>query len=142
MSDTITLGKRRKDGSWAILVQPEKPFGDHLDAYRKIASNHPVSDEFSRVMIGKLNHSSPSLNLITSEEAATKAKQDEARAASIIEIVSTADIRQQEQADQIARDHQEERDEAVREKNQTINKIRRETWDKQSQKLPPAKSEK
>ena len=93
-------------------------------------------------MIGKLNHSSPSLNLITSEEAATKAKQDEARAASIIEIVSTADIRQQEQADQIARDHQEERDEAVREKNQTINKIRRETWDKQSQKLPPAKSEK
>ena len=102
MSDTITLGKRRKDDTWVILVQPDKPYDKHLEAYRAIANKHPVNDEYSRVIIGKLHHSSPSLNLVSTSELAAKIKADKDRADRVKEIVSTADDRQAKQAEEHA----------------------------------------
>ena len=127
MSDTITLGKRRKDGQWIILVQPEKAFGDHLDAYRKIANNAPVNEDFSRVIIGKLHHASPALKLITAEEFKDAAKAISDREQSVKDIISSADKRQMEQTDKHNEELAEEHRIAVAEKNAAINKIRKDT---------------
>lgn len=140
MSDTITLGKRRKDGTWIVLVQPDKPFGDHLDVYRKIASKHPINDEFSKVIMGKLNHSSPALVLISTEDNAARIKQNEEREKSIKDIVESASSRQAEMNNQLALNKQEEHDEAIAEKNELIKGIRKATG--QAVSAPPAKAKK
>jgi hypothetical protein len=127
MSETITLGKSRKDGKWSVLVQPERPFGEHLDAYRKIASTFPVSDEYSRVVIGKIHHSSPALNLVSKDQAAEKAKSETARQQSVIEIVKSAPLRQAEMEAEKAELKKLEHDEAIAEKNAGINQLRKHT---------------
>ena len=134
MSDTITLGKSRKDGKWQVLVQPERPFGEHLDAYRKIAAKHPVSEELSRVIIGKVNHSSPALTLISADQAAEKAKQDAARAESIKKIVASAEGRAKEKADEAAELKAMEHAEAIAEKNSIVEKVRKDTGQTSAQK--------
>ena len=127
MSETITLGKSRKDGKWSVLVQPERPFGEHLDAYRKIANKHPVNEEFTRVVIGKLHHSSPALVLISNDEAAARVKSDIARAQSVKEIVNSADERKQQQAEEASETKAAEHAEAIAEKNIIINQVRKDT---------------
>ena len=127
MSETITLGKSRKDGKWSVLVQPERPFGEHLDTYRKIAMKHPVSDDYSRVVIGKLHHSSPALVLVSTEEAGARAKADTARAQSVKQIVDSADERKDQQAKELAETKAAEHAEAIAEKNIIINQVRKET---------------
>ncbi len=127
MSETITLGKSRKDGQWKVLVQPEKPFGEHLLAYRAIASKHPVSDDYSRVVIGKIHHSSPALTLVSSEQAVANKKAESDRQQSVVEIVRSADsraVKLQKDADKIKA---EEHAEAIGEKNTIIDNIRRDT---------------
>lgn len=137
MSNTITLGKSRKDGSWVILVQPEKPFGDHLDAYRKIANKAPVNDEFSVVLIGKLNHSSPALKLISTKEGEARVKMEQDRLESIKNIVANSGDRQKEMEEQISRDKQEEHEIAIAEKNKSINQIRKDTKQEVIKPTPP-----
>ena len=127
MSETITLGKNRKDGKWIVLVQPERPFGEHLDAYRKIASKHPVSDEFIRVIIGKIHHSSPALVLVSTEQAAEKVKAETARQQSVLEIVKSADLRKEKMASENAKALKAEHEESIAEKNAIINRIRKDT---------------
>lgn len=139
MSETITLGKSRKDGTWIVLVQLEKPFGEHLDAYRKIASKHPVSNDFTRVVIGKLHHSSPALVLMSTDEAAKKVVAAQERQKSVEDIVSSADQRQQEQQNEAKAVRQAEHDEAIVEKNAMIKQVRKDTGQPQS--IPPAKRE-
>jgi len=127
MSDTITLGKSRKDGKWQILVQPERPFSEHLDAYRKVASTHPVSDDYVRVIIGKVHHSSPALTLISKDQAAEKSKLEAARIDSISKIVASADDRSKAMADEASSLKQMEHDEALAEKNASIESVRKQT---------------
>ena len=127
MSETITLGKSRKDGKWLVLVQPERPFGEHLAAYRKIAVSSPVNDEFSRVVIGKIHHSSPALTLVSTEQAAENKKQNIARHQSVAEIVKSADDRQAAVDKQRSEEAAEEHALEVEEKNSMVNKVLRET---------------
>lgn len=127
MSETITLGKSRKDGKWVVLVQPERPFGEHLDAYRKVASKAPVSDDYSRVIIGKCHHSSPALILCSSEQKAEKDKAEAARQQSVKEIVDSAGARQKEMEKEKAEEKAAEHAEAIAEKNLTINQVRKDT---------------
>jgi hypothetical protein len=138
MSETVTLGKRRKDGTWIVLVQPDRPFGDHLDTYRKISNKHPVNEEYVRVVMGKLHHSSPALNLITTEEMAAKVKRDQARQESIDKIVGSADARQQKQIDEVSELKKIEHEEAIAEKNSMIAQIRKDTKQATAS-LPPPK---
>ena len=137
MSHTITLGKSRKDGKWQFLVQPERPFGEHLNAYRKIASKHPVSDEFTQVIIGKIHHSSPALTLVSTEQAQAKAKAETERQQSVLEIVKTAETRQEKQEAERAELKAMEHAEAIAEKNVIINQIRK---DNETAVVPPVKS--
>ena len=124
MSQTITLGKSRKDGQWQIIVTPEKPFGEHLEAYRKIANKAPVNAEFSEVIIGKIQHSSPHLRLVTAEESANKTKSEIARQESVKAIVASADNRQAEMDAKIEADRRKTHAEIIEEKNAMIDKIR------------------
>ena len=135
MSETITLGKSRKDGKWAVLVQPEKPFGKHLAAYRAVASKHPVSEEFTRVIIGKIHHSSPALNLVSKTQAEEKAKSETDRQQSVLEIVKSADTRADKMSKEAAKQRKEEHDEAIAEKNLIINQVRKDN------NLPEVKAE-
>jgi hypothetical protein len=125
MSETITFAKSRKSGEWVVLVQPEKQFGEHLDAYRKIASSAPVNDEYSRVVIGKIRHSSPALNLITSEQRKAGIDAQAKRAESIDQIVSSAGQRQSEMESEEAAKKQEEHDAKIEEKNKIIDVVRK-----------------
>ena len=127
MSETITLGKSRKDGKWAVLVQPEKPFGEHLAAYRKVAAEHPVSEEFSRIIIGKIHHSSPALNLISKEQKAEKDKVDAASNKSAFDIVASADKRQANLEKKAKDEAKQEHDDQIAAKNLIINKVKKES---------------
>ena len=141
MSETITLGKSRKDGKWSVLVQPERPFGEHLDAYRKIASRHPVSDDFTKVVIGKLHHSSPALLLVSAEEASAKKQVEVARQQSVKEIVETANARQEAITKEVAETKAAEHAEVLAEKNEMINRVRRDTNQPLNTKPPVRKLE-
>ncbi len=122
MSDTITLGKSRKDGKWQVLVEPERPFGEHLAAYQGIARKGHVSEQFTRIVIGKLVHSSPALKLISASEAEEKAKADTDRQKSVSEIVKSADARAQAQAKESSDLKALEHKEALEEKNAIVAK--------------------
>ena len=130
MSETITLGKSRKDGSWKVLVQPERPFGEHLAAYRKIATTHPVSDEFTRVIIGKIHHSSPALTLVSTEEKATKDKTDAASVKTATDIVKSSDKRQADLEKKKAKEMADEHKELIDAKNAMIENIRKTSGQK------------
>jgi uncharacterized protein YnzC (UPF0291/DUF896 family) len=71
----ITIAKARKDGKWVILVDPDRPYNDHLLAYQKIANASPVSDEFSTVQLGRLHYLAQSLSPITAKENEDQKKQ-------------------------------------------------------------------
>ena len=127
MSETITLGKSRKDGKWIVLVQPEKPFGEHLAAYRKVAAEHPVSDEFSRIIIGKIHHSSPALNFISKEQKADKDKIESISNKSAFDVVASADKRQADLEKKAKEKADQEHKDQIAAKNLIINKVKKES---------------
>jgi hypothetical protein len=127
MSETLTLGKSRKNGQWIVLVQPDKPFGEHLDVYRKIAIVAPVNEDFSRVVIGKLTHSSPALNLITGKELTARQEADKARDENVAGIVKNSDTLRQKQEAEAAKVRQAEHAEVIEGKNAMIDQLRKQT---------------
>lgn len=139
MSETITLGKSRKDGKWMVLVQPEKPFGEHLEAYRAIAKVSPVNEDYSRVIIGKIHHSSPALNLSTAKQQEEKDKLEIERQKSVLAIIKSADKRSEKIDSETEEQRQEEHDKAIEEKNLTIKNIRKHTNQKEIESEPKEK---
>ncbi len=142
MSDTITLGKSRKDGKWQVLVQPERPFGEHLDAYRKIANSHPVSDEFSKVVIGKLNHSSPALVFISKDDNAKRLEVEASRNKTVADSLKAAEERQAKKNEDSANEKAAEHADIIAEKNELINRIRKDSGQFVQAKALPLKTDK
>jgi uncharacterized protein YdbL (DUF1318 family) len=127
MSETITLGKSRKDGKWIVLVQPERPFGEHLEAYRAISIKSPINEEYSRVIMGKIHHSSPALTLSTATQAQEKARLEAERQKSVLKIIQSADQRSEKIASDTDAQRQEEHEKAIEEKNLIINQVRKDS---------------
>jgi len=58
MHEPITLVRRRqkdgKPGDWEILVGPELPLMQHLDANKKIVAQFPTHEEFAAIRVARL----------------------------------------------------------------------------------------
>ena len=58
MHEPITLVRRRnkdgKPGDWEILVGPNKPLVEHLDANKKAVASHPQHEEFAAIRVARL----------------------------------------------------------------------------------------
>ena len=137
MSEQITIAKARKEltlkvkaGEYYILVQPGESYDKHLSAYRKAAQKMPVNDEVSRVCIGKVVHTNPVLNLVTSEEKVKLDEQEEARNDSIEATILSAPDRQKTMEDDRKEKIAEEHRVKIAKKNAMIAQIRKDTWEK------------
>lgn len=127
MSETITLGRIRKTGEWKVLVAPDKQFGEHDSAYRKIANVSPVNEEFTDVIVGRVQRVLPPLKLITSDEKKAKDELEKNRLVSLNDIVASAEKRQAESGAKIAAAQAKTHAEALAEKNAVVASIVKET---------------
>jgi hypothetical protein len=133
MSENILIGKSRKTGKWEILVDPGETYDTHLRAYQKISRNLPVNDDYSKVLLGRVQNTSAPLTLITAEE---KSARDEQLAATV-QVASNAgkdaEGRQARIAAETESKAQAIKSKTIDEKNAIINRIRRATgqpaWD-------------
>ena len=139
MSQNITLGLSRKTGKWEIIVGPEEPYDAHLRAYQKITVSHPVCDEYSKVLLGRIQNTSTPQTLITAEEnkkrLAMAAKFGEAMANSAKSAADRQKAIDDEMAKKVADRHAEE----LAIKNKSIEEIRKATG--QPPAVPPTKTE-
>lgn len=149
MSENLTIVKSRKafkldvkEGEYYILVQPDKQYDFHIKAYRKAAETIPVSDEFSRVCIGQLRHTSPVLNFITKAQKVVADEQEQARNDSIEATILSAPERQakmvQDQKDRIAEYHKARIDK----KNAMVDEVRKSTGQPLAADIPKLESKK
>ncbi len=78
MNEVFTMAKGRKDGKWTILAGPDEPYQAHLDARRKLVEKGNFSDDYSEIILGRMEHKSPHVRFQTVKEFADaeKAKQD------------------------------------------------------------------
>lgn len=134
MSEHLTIAKSRKkftltvnEGDYFLLVQPGKPYDEHIKAYRKCAEGHPVSEEYNRVVLGQLRHLNPPLSFITKAQKVVADDDEQKRNDSIEQTVMTARDRQnqmeQNRKDALADSHAKQ----LEKKNALINEVRKST---------------
>ena len=75
MSENILIGKSRKTGKWEIIVNPVDGYDACLKAYQKIAAKLPVNDDYSKVLLGRLQNTSTPLTLLTTDENKKRVEQ-------------------------------------------------------------------
>ena len=127
MSENILIGKNRKTGKWEILVYPSESYDAHLKAYQKIARNLPVNDNYSRVLLGRVQNTSSPLTLVTTDEKASRDKSLNESVNVAANAGKDAEERQKKLAAQQAADADERHDAILDEKNAMINKLRKAT---------------
>jgi PAS domain-containing protein len=80
MNEPICVARVRKEqtikvkpGDWIILTTPDGTFADANEAFAKASS--PVSEEFSRILVGKIHHTRPAQNPLTNKENEARLSQ-------------------------------------------------------------------
>jgi hypothetical protein len=127
MSENILIAKSRKTGKWVLLVDPGETYDAHLRAYQKIASAIPVNDEFSRVLLGRVQNTSTALSLITSEEKKVRDTSLEETREVAANAGKDAEERQAKLTALEALKRAEVHDTVIDDKNAMINKLRKAT---------------
>lgn len=119
------IGKNRKTGKWELLVDPSDGYDKHLRAYQKIAQNIPKNDDYSKVILGRIQNTSTPLTLITSEENKTRLESLKGVADFAANAGKRADERQKTMAEAEQKQVQERHETALDEKNAMINNLRK-----------------
>lgn len=88
MNEPIVVARNRKTGKWEILCDPDKTFSEAGAVFEKIDPN--LSDDYSRVIIARLQHSRPTKNPITKTEFDKRVAAQTERTEKVQQIVAEA----------------------------------------------------
>jgi len=95
MNEPICLARARKAmkievkaGDWIIVTSPDGTFSEANQAFEKI--NGGVNEDFSRVIIGKVQHSRPAKNPFTEKQNEARLSQISVQDKKVQEIASGA----------------------------------------------------
>ncbi len=132
MNEPICLARARKPmkievktGDWVILCSPDGTFSEANTAFEKLNGN--VNEDFSRVLIGKVQHSRPAKNPITEKQNEARLSQVSIQDKKVQEIAAGSRDRsnkiEQEKAEAVKKQHLTEREHA----NAIAEKIRKAT---------------
>lgn len=95
MNEPICVARVRKEqtikvkpGDWIILTTPDGTFADANEAFTKASS--PVSEEFSRILVGKIQHTRPAQNPLTNKENEARLSQVSIQSKKVQEIAAGA----------------------------------------------------
>ena len=101
MNEPICLARARKTmkieikaGDWVILTSPEGTFWEANSGFEKVNGN--VSEDFSRVLIGKVQHSRPAKNPFTKKQNEDRLSQVSVQDKKVQEIAAGARERSNE----------------------------------------------
>lgn len=125
--ENITVGKSRKSGKWEILVQPGEPYDKHLEAYRKIAVSAPINDEYERVIIGRIQPTSPLQTLLTAEQYKQRNATNAASLNRVQDAVEDANRRQLLRDTEMREVNDKRHSTALAEKNKIVEEVRKES---------------
>lgn len=139
MNESIVVAQVRKDttvkvpaGGWVILCDPSQPFTDANKAFD--AQSSPVSENFSRIVIGRIRHERPARNPLSQSQLDAKVKSDAEQAERVKKTVEDSQKRDAEykakRQEEYNRAHADQR----KIHDERIEKIRKETgyYDKPS----------
>jgi hypothetical protein len=126
MYEPITVVKVREArtvtipaGGWMILGNPDQPLSQQIEARNKLVRSGNVNDEFSALLIGRLQNTHPNTRFVTRKEAEAAAAQTVAHNASIEKNISDARAREK----QMAEDAQKKRDAEHAARIKEVNKL-------------------
>lgn len=80
MYEPITLVRKRdkkgQPGKWEILLGPDRPTSEHIEAHRKLLSESPglVNDDVAQIIVARLENMKSTVTFKTADEAAAHEK--------------------------------------------------------------------